>query len=147
LAERNIQMKYFKSWELVDRATYEFMGDLCMELLDPVALQALDDLREFFGVPIVVNDWYDEGHFEWRGYRTLKKAAELGYPQSQHAQGKAFDCDVAGLTAEEARKKILANQDNPLLLKITRLESGVSWVHFDVKKLAQGVKRIHLFKA
>ena len=140
-------MKYFHPYELVDSFTYQKMGDQCLELFDPDALQALDDLREYFGVPVVVNDWHDGGHLEWRGWRTLKKAAEFGAPKSQHAAGRAFDCDIAGIPADQARQRIMGDKDNILLSKITRLESGVSWVHFDLKKLEPGLKRICVFKA
>src|SRR4030066_1329691 len=138
-------MKYFKAYEVVDRRTYEKMGEEALSLFDPEALQALDDLREFFGVPIKVNDWKAGGDFQWRGYRTKEKAISLGAPNSMHAQGKAFDCDVRGMNAWDARNKILSNKDSPLLIRITRMEAGVNWVHFDLKKLPVGVNRIYLF--
>lgn len=140
-------MKYFKAFELVDKDTYEKMGEEALSLFTPASLQALDDLREFFGCPIIINDWHCGGDFQWRGWRTTAKAAELGAPHSQHALGNAFDCTVFGLTAPEARRIILANQDKPLLQKITRLEDGVSWVHLDCMELSEGIHRIHLFKS
>ena len=140
-------MKYFKAYELVDKDTYGKMSEDALSLFNPIALQALDDLREFFGCPIAINDWHSGGNFQWRGWRTPEKAAELGAIHSQHALGNAFDCTIFGLTAFEARTIILANKDKPLLRKITRLEDGVSWVHFDCKELSEGINRIHLFKA
>ena len=140
-------MKHFQAYELVDRETFERMGNSALSLFDPEALQALDDFREFFGVPVTINNWHSGGPFEWRGFRTPEKAAELGAPRSAHAKGRAFDCDIEGHGAEYARQIILANRNNPLLLRITRLESGVNWVHFDVMELPPGVERIHLFKA
>jgi hypothetical protein len=111
-------------------------------LFNPAALRALDNLREFFGVPITVNNWHVGGQFQWRGYRNDR------CPQysrgSEHSKGNAFDCDIEGYTAEQARKKIIANKDNPLLVEIMRLEAGVSWLHFDLKPVD---KRIRVFKA
>jgi hypothetical protein len=140
-------MKYFKAYELVDRGTYVRLGEKSFSIFKPDALQALDDLREFLGVPLIVNNWIAGGSFEWRGYRTQKKAIALGAPNSRHAKGDAFDLDVQGMTAEEVRQKIIANQDNPLLEKIMRLEADKSWVHFDLMPLKEGVHRIYLFKA
>ena len=50
------------------------------------------------------------------------------------------------MTAEEARKKILADQDNPLVSRITRLETEVNWCHFDLAVLPKGKHRIYVFK-
>jgi hypothetical protein len=140
-------MRHFTANELVDRGTYERMGESALSLFVPTALQALDDLREYLGVPITVNNWHLGGSFEWRGFRTPAKAIELGAPNSRHAKGDAFDLDAEGMTAEEVRQRIIADKDNPLLQKITRLEAGKSWVHFDLMPLADGVHRIYLFKA
>ena len=138
-------MKYFKVFELVNRETYDKMGDRAIELFTPDALAALDGIREYFGAPVTVNNWHSGGPFEWRGWRTLKKAAELGAPKSAHARGEAFDCDIQGVTAEEARQRILDDKSNPLLLKITRIEANVNWLHFDVTELPYGVHRIYVF--
>jgi hypothetical protein len=140
-------MQHFQPFELVDRLTFERIGDQAIVLFNPEALQALDDLREYFGVPITVNNWHSGGSFEWRGFRTPEKAIELGAPNSRHAKGDAFDLDVHGMIAEEVRLRIMENKNHPLLRRITRLEAGKSWVHFDVMELPQVVYRIHLFNA
>jgi hypothetical protein len=49
---------------------------------------------------------------------------------SSHILGKAGDFTCAGLTADEARKRIRTMQN--LLPCPIRLEDGVSWLHFDV---------------
>jgi hypothetical protein len=139
------QTKHFKIHELVDRKTFEEMGESAFTLFDINTLCALDDLREFFALPITVNNWFWGGEFEWRGYRTPLKAIELKAPRSMHRFGRAFDLDIKGVSAEEARKIIMENQDHNLLKIITRLEDGRSWVHFDTKVLPPSVKRIHLF--
>lgn len=149
-------MRHFQPYELVSRSLFEARGDDAIKVFAPVALEALDDLREYFGVPIAVNNWHSGGPFEHRGARSLTEEMSInpGHGHSRHIFGlverplaDAFDLDVQGFTAEAARVRILANKDNPLLCKITRLESGVSWVHFDTMPLPAGVARIHLFKA
>jgi hypothetical protein len=137
-------MKYFKIYELVDKKTYAIYGDEAWKFFNPEALIALDDLREFFGCAITVNNWWDnKGTFQWRGYRTPEKAKELGSPHSQHAIGNAFDCDIEDYTAEDARDIIVLNKDDPKLKRIMRLEDKVGWVHLDLLKVTD---RIHLFK-
>lgn len=138
-------MMHFRTYELVDKGTYEKHGDDCLSLFNPELLLALDDLREFFGVPVTVNNWHDGGPFQWRGYRTSEMAYKLGAPHSQHAMGNAIDCDISGYTAERARKIIIENKNDRLLKRIMRLEDGVNWVHFDLLKAMRD--RIHLFRA
>jgi len=136
-------LKHFQLFEIVDPETYRSKGEAAWDLFNPEALMALDNLREFFGVPITINNWHIGGPFSLRGYRTPERAAELGASHSQHALGNAFDCDIHGLTADQARNGIIENKDNPLLQKIMRLEDGVSWVHFDLMSVPD---RIHVFK-
>ena len=147
-------MKYFKTYELVDQKTFETMGENALTLFTPEILIALDNVREFFGEPMTVNNWHEGGPFQWRGYRTFAEADILlhlppgTHPgQEQHAAGNAFDFDVHGMTAEEVRQTIVLNKDNPLLVNITRLEANVSWVHMDAKALVLPQTRIHVFLA
>ena len=138
-------MKYFQLYELVDRHTFETQGEEAWGLFNPEVLIALDDLREFFDAPITVNAWHDfNGGYQWRGWRTPEKAAELGAPHSQHAKGNAFDVDVRGYTGEQARQAIILHKDDLLLKRIMRLEAAKPWVHFDLMPMAN---RIYVFKA
>lgn len=50
---------------------------------------------------------------------------------SAHCLGKAGDFTVTGMTAEQARQRIKENAH--LLPCPVRLESGVSWLHMDVR--------------
>ncbi len=137
-------MKYFKAYELVDRKTYEALGEDALRIFPEESLIMLDNLREFFGAPIDVNNWVIGGAFQWRGFRTLN--CKEGAKQSYHRKGMAFDGDVRGHTAEEARKKILENQDNPLLVNINRIEADVNWLHIDCGVVPFNKERIYLFK-
>ena len=138
-------MLYFKLQELVDRVTFEKEGNKAWNYFQSNALLALQNLREFFGVPFTINNWHIGGQFQFRGYRPAEYKG--GAAHSQHRLGNAFDIDIKGYTAEEARKKIIENQGNPLLMKITRMEDKVNWVHIDCRPLPDSIKRIHLFKA
>lgn len=125
--------KHFKIQELVDKATFEKFGEKAWMFFRPEALEAIDDLRSFFGVPIIVNNWDEGGPFQYRGFRP--RSCTVGAEYSQHRLGNAFDCDIKGVTAEEARKKILENQDNLKLMYITRIEDDVNWLHFDLANI------------
>jgi len=149
-------MRNFYLHELVDRHTFETKGEEAWHLFNPLLLQALDNLRDFFDAPITVNNWKSmKGGYEWRGYRTPEKAQELGSSRSSHAfmkseDGKwipmcnAIDCDVKGYTAEQARSIIKMHKDDPLLCHIMRVEGGKSWLHFDLLHVPN---RIHEFRA
>jgi hypothetical protein len=137
-------MKYFKLNELVDRDTFQTLGEKAWGLFNPEALKALDDLREYFAVSITVNDWSRGGTMQWRGYRSAQ--CPIGAKYSQHRQGNAFDCTIKGYTAAEARSVIIASQENDLLKRIMRLEDKVDWVHFDLGLPPKGKERIYLFK-
>lgn len=138
-------MNHFQLYELVDRTTYQKWGNGAWTLLNPLALEALDGIREFFNKPVVVNNWFGGGPFQYRGYRN--EHCPIGAKYSQHKKGNAFDLDVQGMTADEVRAAIVENQDHALLKNIQRMEADVSWVHFDLAKPPEGHERIYLFKA
>ena len=138
-------MKHFQLNELVDRTTFEKYGQQCWQFFPKEALEMLDGIREFFKSPVTVNNWHIGGQYQFRGWRPVW--SNVGAPQSMHRKGGAFDCDIQGLTAEEARQNILADKDNPLLKNIMRLEDGVSWLHTDTGIIPKGKNRIYLFRA
>ena len=125
--------KHFKIYELVDPVTYEIRGEKAWELLDDRALKTLDAIRDYFGVPITVNDWKWGGKRQWSGLRT----AESPYysPYSQHSFGRAFDCLVSGMAAQDVREAILKNRTKHFPY-ITGIELDVNWLHFDCRNHA-----------
>jgi hypothetical protein len=137
-------MKFFKVYQIVDKKTYDTLGDKAIELFTPEILEAIDGIIEFFDEPIMINNWHEGGQFQWRGYRTPEKAKMLGAPNSEHAKGNAIDCDIRNISANEARQVIRLNKDDHLLSKIMRIEDRVGWLHFDCKPVT---KRIYLFHA
>jgi len=140
-------MRHFKLYELVDKETYETYGEDAWNLFHPDALLMLDDLRDFFNVPVTVNNWHSGGQFQFRGYRPPSYMPGIT-PGSMHRVGKAFDFDVKDHSASAARKMIIvaSKEGNPLVERVTRMEEGVNWVHADIARLPAGVEKIHLFK-
>ena len=153
--------KHFHIYELVDPTVYSAYRDRAWDMFDPKILMALDGVWEFFNpnilmsvdeakkhVSVRVNNWFWGGHLQWRGLRT--KVCKIGATKSEHRllyyrnrpphRCSAMDYDVQGMSAQDVRDQIVANQDNPLLQHITRLEKGTSWVHMDCKPVGRRIK-------
>ena len=136
-------MQYFKLEEIVDSKTFKQYGLDCWQLFPLASLTMLENIRKFFNVPITVNNWHIGGDFQYRGYRPVW--CPIGATRSPHKTGKAFDMDVQGITAEEARSIIKADMGNPLLANIQRIEAEVNWLHIDIMPPPQGKERIYFF--
>lgn len=120
--------KHFDIKELIPRHVWEDRGESALELLDPRAVQTLDQLRDQFG-KITVNDWSWGGNNQWRGLRTIQ--CPIGAKYSQHHYGRGFDCTFHETTTETVRQFILANPDRfPF---ITFVELDTPHLHFDVR--------------
>lgn len=130
-AEEVLPPEIFKAFGA--RAIYSFM--------DIRVLVVADQLRRFFGVPLLANDWHRKGKLRYRGYRPDSYYASPESSQSQHRFGRALDCDLKGITAAEVRDVVMNHQAQFPFIK--RLEDGVPWVHFDV--LNTHHRGIHLF--
>jgi len=84
---------------------------------------------------MTINNYHIGGNFSQRGYRCnicqipKDKTLQGKIYLSAHCNGCAFDADIKGLTAEQARQKIKANLDK--LPYNIRVEAGVSWLHLD----------------
>lgn len=121
---------YFSAKELVCNHTYAKWGERSWRFLDTDYLHALLVIRrDILQSPMVCN--HDTAY--QRGLRCnlcdKVKSKTVNY-LSGHIFGKAGDFTVKGMTAEEARRRIKACAH--LLPCPIRLESGVSWLHFDV---------------
>ena len=122
--------KFFSIEELVCSHTFAKWGIRSWQFLDTDFLRCLLVIRrDILQVPMTCNY---KGATQ-RGLRCnrceLVREKKNVY-LSSHILGKAGDFTCAGLTAEEARKRIRTMQN--LLPCPIRLEDGVSWLHFDV---------------
>lgn len=129
----------FKISELVCNEVYARFGEGAWRFLDDKILQVLYILRfVIFNAPITINNGKN---FTQRGLRCnrcqLVKSKSTPY-LSAHVLGKAFDLDVKGYTAEQARQKIKSNISKfPFPI---RMENKVNWVHIDVIDMDNGAK-------
>lgn len=134
----------FHLHELVDKHTYRTRGEAAWGVFTQRAIDALHGLRLFIDRPITINNWFAGGPYAWSGYRSPE--CTIGAAKSEHRSGNAFDCKIQGTDAESVRIAILANQDDPRLRNIMRLEADVSWLHFDCAALPAHQSRIYVFK-
>ena len=133
--------KYFSIKELVGRETYNRYGDRSWRFLDLRLLETILIIRKTINKPFTINTWYKGGRFDERGLRdnvqdilknkTIKGSLYL----SAHVLGKALDFTVEGMTAEEVRDWIIANQHIlPYKIRLEHKKNGkpITWVHLDV---------------
>ena len=137
-------MRFFRLYELVDKATFYDQGEEAWKLLTPELLYSLDGLRDFLGCPVSVNNWWNNTSTYARqfcGYRPPE--CTIGAKFSQHKLGNAADCHIKGADYANLRIHIMENKNDERLIKIMRMEVDVSWLHIDCKPTEN---RIRLFK-
>ena len=135
--------QYFKVKELVCPHTYQRYGENVWQFLSPCYLETLLVIREqIIAAPMYCNT----SNLNQRGLRcnlcsivSNKQSLYL----SAHILGKAGDFTVSGLTAEEARNKIIQNAH--LLPYPIRMEKNVTWLHIDTLPQHSITEKIHLF--
>lgn len=140
-------MKYFKVKELVSSDIYKQYGEDAIKFLGPKALEALDNVREILGVPLICNNWAAGGSRNYSGYR--EPECSIGAKNSLHRQGKAFDLISSKMTAKEMRDKLEQNQDklvHPIRVEKWEGNKEISWLHIDISPNTHG-KKLYFFKA
>ncbi len=134
--------KYFIIQELVSPEIYQEFGDKAWSLIDDSMKDALDATREHFttkygpSAKMVVNNWHKRGPYRYRGMRPL--GCKVGAPSSQHQKTplNAIDFDILGLTDDQVKDEIIANEPKFYSLGWRRMESrefATGWTHLDRK--------------
>lgn len=121
--------KHFIPQEYVPPEIYEQLGDKSILLIDYRILKTDDTIREYFGVPVIINNWHKGGKRKYSGFRTAE--CNVGARWSQHRYGRASDKLLTGIDIKKVRKEILINQKH--FPYITVIEDGVSWLHTDCR--------------
>lgn len=122
----------FQLYELVPPKVYEAYGFQAWQFLDQFALMSLQEVRDEMGI-VTVNDWQWGGRRQWSGLRTADSPHYS--PFSQHSFGRAFDCLIKGVSANDARQAIRDGQEHGKFQFITAIEVGVNWLHFDCRNV------------
>lgn len=135
--------EHFDLRELVDPSTFENEGENAINFIDNRIPALLEKIRQLCGnKPMTINNWHTGGKFQYRGFRP--KYVKVGAAKSMHKSGKAVDFDVKGMTADEVRGVLRLNQIELMKLGLTRIETGTSWVHIDLKET--GLNYLYEFK-
>lgn len=128
--------EYFKLEELVSPEIYKLRGVKAWELFDPNALKMIDEIREFFGVPVTINNWSFGGQYKYSGFREDEYYKVKG-SLSQHRFGRAFDMKFKGISSEKVREIILEYREKGKFKLIGAMEKNVSWLHVDTRQHAE----------
>lgn len=135
--------RYFQISELVCDHTHSRWGERSWQFLDTAYLATLLIIRrDILQVPMICNT--SSAH--QRGLRCNRCQLVQGKGKvylSSHILGKAGDFTVQGLTAEQARQRIIENAG--MLPCNIRLEGGVSWLHFDVLPQFGVTEKVYVF--
>lgn len=126
--------KYFLLHEIAPSSIIKSRGIQTLELFDKDYLNAIDGFREFFDTNVYMNNYYWGGNKSNRGLRHPNST--VGSTLSQHKFGRAMDCNIKGLTADQIRQQILDNQEYFLNLGWTTIEDGrfaPTWNHIDMR--------------
>lgn len=137
--------KFFDIEELVCDHTFAKWGEKAWQFLDTDFLHCLLIIRR----DIIKKPMYANGRFaHQKGLRCnrcqLVREKNTVY-LSAHILGKAVDLVTTGMTADQVREQIKANQN--LLPCNIRMEKGVSWLHFDTLNQSGVSQKVYEFTA
>lgn len=125
--------KNFILQEFVSKQTYQQFGERSVQFLDMRMVQLAQFYADYFGKRIIVNNWNTGGTFSERGFRD-PVTCMLGAPRSQHKFGRAFDCNVDGMSVAEVYTAIINNQKkfyDAGLRCLEDIQFTTGWIHSD----------------
>lgn len=131
--------KYFKSYELVPKVTFELFKQRnelykIWWLFDPRTLLVGDRIRKRYG-KMVANTWWNPalidkyGYHEFRGWRPWD--CQVGSEFSQHKFGRAEDLDPIEVALEEIWHDIRDRGEDFGFITCIEVGPRVSWLHHD----------------
>lgn len=126
--------KYFELEEFVPPQIFKRYGANSIQFLDPKIIEIATAYREFFDMPVLINNWYNGGPYSYRGYRPPR--VNVGGELSQHKFGRAFDCNIGKMTPKQMSDTIIANWDYFKAFGLTTLENYKftdGWLHSDCR--------------
>lgn len=134
------QCTHFSIKELVDKQTFAALGDSAWMLFRPEILITADRVREYFGKPIIINNWHMGGNLSLCGFRPPDSG--VGAKYSQHRLANAVDMHFDGLAAEEVRAEMLKKPDDEAFKLITCMEIEVNWNHIDCRNIPDRIRLV-----
>jgi len=125
LAKVKIPNTNFVYGELIPLELFDRYGDRATRFLSLQLIEFTQNLREFFGKPMTINNKVFGGNWNYRGVRYI--GCNVGTEMGEHYRGMAIDFNVQGLTDLEARQMLV---DNYKELGVTIIEDNHNgWVH------------------
>lgn len=143
--------EFFKIQELVSGVVYRtFSEETCWSFFRTEFLHTLLIIRrDIVKSSLTCNDWASGGTHTQRGLRentcalVRDKTNQNSVYMSAHILGAAADLVSATKTAEELRRLIIENAY--LLPYKIRIESDVTWLHFDVVTVDSQITKVKRF--
>lgn len=132
--------RHFEPWELLPGLsgveTWATLDPNLRACLSDVLLETCDEVRELLDVVCTVNNYARGGERQWCGYRSPECA--VGAEHSFHRLGMAADLHPIGISADDARRRIRDAVAAGNLRHLGGIETGVSWLHIDVRPRRNG---------
>jgi hypothetical protein len=121
---------WFGIEELVDRNTFNAIGQGAWELFDERLLVTLDRMRVVYG-PIWVNDWDSGKEHQWNGLWTPECPFYNAY--SQHCFGRAANLRFENFSVAEVKNDIMNGHQLKEFEHVTTVMTTDEYLHIDVR--------------
>lgn len=120
--------------EFVPKEIYMQYYEKSLMFINPIAIKMAEGIREYFNVPIIINNWWTGGDYNYSGFR--QPDCKVGAYLSQHKMGtSAIDCHFPkGTDYEKVRQTIRDKYDTFRKMGITTFERNVNWLHIDCRQ-------------
>lgn len=127
--------------EFVPKNIYEQFGEKSIWFVDPRIITIAQFVRDTFGLPVTINNWWDGGQYNESGYRTPH--TKTGGDLSQHKFGRAVDIKIDGMQPKEIYDHILSHENIFTAVGVRAIENIIStptWVHLDCRNTIDPTK-------
>ncbi len=122
--------KNFVIQEFVPDDIYRRYGNSSIWFIDKQIVQLAQFIRDWFGKPVIINNWHTGGAYRESGFRS--PLTTTGATYSQHKSGRALDIKISGVDPEEIRNDIRSNFKLFNAHGLTTIEKDTStWTHVD----------------
>ena len=123
-----INFTNFSVAEFVSKKRFEARPDRASRGVSWQLVLACQNIREFFGKPITINNWFWGGDRQDSGLRDPDSL--VGMKEGDHFRGFAADLLISGIDSLEARLAIAQNFEK---FGVSIIEDGMSgWNHISV---------------
>lgn len=131
--------KDFWAAELMPPETFNMAPTDFYRLITPYLRLVPQRLRDLFGKPIVMNDWWENDSPSANKYRGWRPAnCKVGAKNSYHKVGMAIDIVVPGLSPKEVFDFIAKHADEfPEITAYESLQKTLTWNHLDSRFTGQ----------